>query len=153
MLKAISHIIISILVLFLSIGITVSKHYSNGKLYSQSVFGEAESCESAESEVCEMQNTAMQCEMHNEQNENNNTEQSCSCEDTSEYLYFDAIYTVAEKLTLNPIYKNSTVFFTSNIIEISSIETNRNTQFQFSNRKMPGLKTQDFASLFQIFRC
>jgi len=43
-LKQASHIIISLLLIVATSGITVHKHYSGGKLFSVSVIGDAKSC-------------------------------------------------------------------------------------------------------------
>jgi len=42
--KKVFHILISFIFLALSIGITIHKHYSAGKLYAVSLFGQPESC-------------------------------------------------------------------------------------------------------------
>ena len=39
-----SHIILSALLLFATVGLTISKHYCGGNYISTSIFGEAESC-------------------------------------------------------------------------------------------------------------
>lgn len=44
MLRKTSHIILSSLLLFATVGLTISKHYCGGNLISTSIFGEAESC-------------------------------------------------------------------------------------------------------------
>ncbi len=44
MLKAFSHIILSMVLLVSTIGMTVSKHYCGGEIVSVSVFHEADSC-------------------------------------------------------------------------------------------------------------
>jgi hypothetical protein len=44
MLRKSSHIILSILLLFATIGLTISKHYCGGNHVSTSIFGEAEPC-------------------------------------------------------------------------------------------------------------
>lgn len=42
--KKIGYILVSIVLLFATTGLTISKHYSSGSLYSVSVFDQAESC-------------------------------------------------------------------------------------------------------------
>lgn len=44
MLRKSSHIIFSTLLLFTTVGLTISKHYCSGDLITASIFGEAESC-------------------------------------------------------------------------------------------------------------
>lgn len=44
MLRKSSHIILSVLLLFVTIGLTISKHYCGGNHVSTSIFGEAEPC-------------------------------------------------------------------------------------------------------------
>jgi hypothetical protein len=44
MLRKTSHIILSALLLFATVGLAISKHYCSGNLVSTSIFGEAESC-------------------------------------------------------------------------------------------------------------
>ncbi|MCY1721088.1 hypothetical protein OU798_12090 [Prolixibacteraceae bacterium Z1-6] len=44
MLKKLSHIILSVLLLVSTVGVVVSKHYCSGSFVSASVFHEAESC-------------------------------------------------------------------------------------------------------------
>ena len=44
MLRNTSHIILSTLLLFATVGLAISKHYCGGDLISTSIFGEAESC-------------------------------------------------------------------------------------------------------------
>lgn len=44
MLRKTSHIILSSLLLFATVGLTISKHYCGRNLISTSIFGEAESC-------------------------------------------------------------------------------------------------------------
>ena len=44
MLRKTSHIILSTLLLFATVGIAISKHYCCGNLISTSIFGEADSC-------------------------------------------------------------------------------------------------------------
>jgi len=150
MLKTISHITLSILVFALSVGITISKHYSNGKLYSYSVIGDAESCMATETEACTMPDMAEKCEMHNNEQENN-LQTSCSCEDKLEYLHFDADYTVSEKLKISNIYETQIALFAA-ILFVNysnlSIKQIRTTDTRFSVLKIP-----DFPSFFQVFRC
>ena len=50
MLRKTSHIILSTLLLFATVGLTISKHYCGGNYVSTSIFGEAESC--CDSEDC-----------------------------------------------------------------------------------------------------
>ena len=50
MLRKTSHIILSTLLLFATVGLTISKHYCSGDYVSTSIFGEAESC--CDSEDC-----------------------------------------------------------------------------------------------------
>ncbi len=51
MVKKLSHIILSGALLLGTAGFVVNKHYSNGKLYSSSLYGEAKSC-CADHEMC-----------------------------------------------------------------------------------------------------
>ena len=44
MLRKTSHIILSTLLLFATVGLTISKHYCSGNHVSTSIFGEAEAC-------------------------------------------------------------------------------------------------------------
>ena len=52
MLRKTSHIILSALLLFATVGLAISKHYCSGNLVSTSIFGEAESC-CGDSDCCQ----------------------------------------------------------------------------------------------------
>jgi hypothetical protein len=53
MLNKILHISISILLVTVTTGITINKHYSGGKLYSFSITGKAQSCCETDCNCCE----------------------------------------------------------------------------------------------------
>ncbi len=153
MIKTASHIIFSVLFLVLTVGVSINKHYSKGKLYSQSFFGEAETCDAGINEVCEMQNMPAECEMHNIVEKNKQKKDLCSCEDTSEYLHFDANFTIPEKLIIKNIDNNETniismylVSFYNNLLSGDYI-LNKNT----GNSLLK--KPDTTSSLLQVFRC
>ena len=52
MLRKTSHIILSALLLFATVGLAISKHYCGGNHISTSIFGEAESC-CGDSDCCQ----------------------------------------------------------------------------------------------------
>ncbi|RLD57563.1 MAG: hypothetical protein DRJ05_09510 [Bacteroidetes bacterium] len=53
MLKKVSHIIISLILLVSTTGLTISKHYSMGELFDVSFIGEADSCCPVPCDCCE----------------------------------------------------------------------------------------------------
>ena len=59
MLKKVSHIILSVLLLVSTVGVVVSKHYCSGSFVSVSVFNEAESC-CGDSDCCHNENQVYQ---------------------------------------------------------------------------------------------
>ncbi len=136
----------------LSIGININSHYSKGKLYSVSLYGEPETCEAGENEVCEMQKMTDDCEIHEKKDTESNTGSEC-CEDTSEYLHFNTDYTVPEKLKLSKttVEKNTTVFFAGFIL--AKINTSFHTQINCSNIGISPPTILNNPSLFQVFRC
>ena len=152
MIKTISHIILSALFFVLTVGLSINKHYSNGKLYSQSFFGEAESCDADADQVCTMQDMTKECEIH-KKNEITNSEQDCSCEDTSEYIHFDADYVVPEKLQLNKVVSEHNII----MYQIASVLDNINTLFHKQTNYLDAGNSSpnvpDRLSLFQVFRC
>ena len=148
MIKTVSHIILSVLILILSVGVTISTHYSNGMQYSKSLFGDAEKCNMAEAEDCTMQDMMLECELHNK---NESKKNSCSCEDSSEYIHFDANYTVAKKIKVEDIFETQILFFeVSNFINYSYIP---NTQIQNFDIGTSPPNTKEFALLYQVFKC
>jgi len=44
MIKKISHILLALLLLVSTSGVSIHKHFSNGKLFSTAIFGKAKSC-------------------------------------------------------------------------------------------------------------
>ncbi|NOZ35486.1 MAG: hypothetical protein GXO80_09345 [Chlorobi bacterium] len=151
MLKTIAHITVSILILILTIGISINKHYSNGKLFSWSVLGDAETCDAGINEVCEMQNMPNNCETHKMQVTPENTNTSCSCEDTSEYLHFDTDYTVPEKINADNVFQQEiTLFINSTVAVQTNFFRTQNQTFGSGKQK---LKIPDFTSLYQVFIC
>lgn len=59
MLRKVSHIILTLLLLVSTMGVAVSKHYCSGSFVSVSVFNEAESC-CGESDCCHNENEVFQ---------------------------------------------------------------------------------------------
>ncbi|MCF6184452.1 MAG: hypothetical protein L3J56_07480 [Bacteroidales bacterium] len=152
MIKTISHIIFSVLFLALTVGISINKHYSNGKLYSQSFFGEAEKCNMNEDGICDMQNMPVTCEIHKQQTDKNEAQSTCSCEDSSEYVHFNAHYTVPEKLAVNNTPEREMPPFYNFLF--------RNNNNLFLNNYIPKINfgnilsvIPDKTSLFQVFKC
>ncbi len=151
MLKTISHIIISGLIFILTIGISINKHYSNGKLFSWSVLGEAETCDAGINEICEMQNMPLNCEMHKNQFTETNSDTSCSCEDSFEYLHFEADYTLPEKINIANVSQQEITLYSNSIF---TNQTNiLHNQNQISETGKYKQKIPDFTVLFRIFRC
>lgn len=151
MLKTISHITFSVLLFTLSVGITVSKHYSNGKLYSQSIFGEAESCNTSDNETCSVGKMCMKCEMNFKSEQKMKTQNSCSCEDTFEYLHFDADYTGSEKLKIIDVYPTDVSFF-AEILFFNSFISQRKKILKNDSGSSPPKVSNSF-SFIQVFRC
>ena len=50
--KKLFHIAFPLTFLLLTVGVTISKHYSNGKLFSTALYGPAESCCEGECDCC-----------------------------------------------------------------------------------------------------
>lgn len=150
-LKTISHITFSVLLFTLSVGITVSKHYSNGKLYSESIFGKAESCNSSDNGTCSVGKMCMKCEMNFKSEQKKKTQNSCSCKDTFEYLHFDADYTVSEKLKIIDGYPNDVPFF-NEILLFNSFISQSKKILKNNNSSSPP-KVSNSVSFLQVFRC
>ncbi len=151
MLKTIAHITVSILILILTIGISINKHYSNGKLFSWSVLGDAETCDTGINEICEMQNMPDNCETHKIKVTSENTDTSCSCEDSSEYLHFEADYTVPEKINIGNVSQPEITLYSNSIFtNQTNILHTQNQTFGSGKQK---LKIPDFTSLYQVFIC
>ncbi len=152
MIKTASHIIFSALFLILTVGVSINKHYSNGKLYSQSFFGEAETCDTGINEVCEMQNMPAECEMHNIVEKNKQKKDLCSCEDTTEYLHFDANFTIPEKLIIKNVDNNETNIISMYLVSFyNSFLSGDYILIVKTDKSL--LKIPDFTSLLQVFRC
>ncbi len=151
MIKTIPHIMLSLMFFVLTVGISINKHYSNGELYSQSFFGEAEVCGMDDNEACEMQDMSKTCKTHKVISDETKTQSSCSCEDKSEYLHFDVDYVISEKLKINNIKESQVVLLASIIFFNYSIISEDKVQYVDTSTSV--LKTQDFPSFFQVFLC
>lgn len=60
--KKIFSIGLGLLLVISTIGVTINKHYSGGKLFSYSLFGEADSCCEVNCECCDEDSTTIQVE-------------------------------------------------------------------------------------------
>jgi len=152
MIKTIPHIILSLMFFVLTVGISINKHYSNGELYSQSFFGEAEVCGMDDNEACEMQDIPEACKTHKVFSDETKSQSSCSCEDTSEYLQFDVDYVISEKLTINTTFEKEISIIYSFLIE-NSIQLSLYNSFQKRNFGNCQPKNLNKTSFFQVFRC
>lgn len=151
MIKAISHIILSILVLTVSVGITINKHYSNGDLYSYTINGEAESCLLSESETCGISEVKNDCEMQRHTKQESRSQTSCSCEDTSEYLFFDVNYIISKKQKIRDNHIKQIIVFANTFL--NSYSSFSDISHQINNVRSNTIKTPNFTSLFQVFLC
>lgn len=153
MFKTGSHIIASFVLFVLTVGVSINKHYSNGKLYSLSVFGNAKSCYAEEIQLCTMQNITEKCEKHKKFEKENQQQASCSCEDTSEYIHFGAVYTFNKKVSIDKIYQDTTILIFSPAKENYSLILFSNKQLRIKNIGTLPDTVSDTNSLFQIFLC
>ena len=139
MFKAITHIVFSILFLISFIGVNINKHYSHGKLYSTTLFLEAETC-CADMEHCEMDNMKS-CE-HKDDN--------CSCENKTETIKISDNF-VSEKFSFTLVKSfNSLISLNFNNSDIIK-------GLNFSKYKLYNLQLhkpdKDFCSEFGVFLC
>jgi hypothetical protein len=120
------------------IGIQINKHYSQGKLYSVSVYQEAESC--CQSKTCDMEIGSC---MHK-------AKKACSCENETEIIKINDVF-ISEKFSIpNPV--TSVVF---GFAAFLSSNTNKNpTYFNIilNNSLLPPLEC-DFQADFGVFLC
>lgn len=130
LIKQISHIVISMLLLISTSGVIINKHYSGEELFSSTLFVEAESC-------CEVS-----CCHHEHQN-------NCREESTLYKLIVD--YTDPGKTSPNtPVFFELVVFALPdfNASSLAQLFVNSALKFPFSSHPPPG---KEFPVLFQSF--
>ena len=137
--KKVINILVSILFLIGFIGVNVHKHYSHGKLYSITIFQEAESC-CTDMEHCEMATIHKTCEHHQEDD--------CSCEDKTERFKI-ADYFVDEKFSIST-KKTIDLYFISLFLtrDTTTLFTTYNNANLFPS---PPLNKTDVQSEFGVF--
>ncbi len=85
--KKVVHILVNLIFLLSVVGLSIHKHYSQGKLYSVALFHEAETC-CANMEHCDVATSAPVCHCHHKD--------ACSCRNTVEFHRISDVFLPAK---------------------------------------------------------
>jgi len=122
MLRKTSHIILSALLLFSTVGLTISKHYCGGKHVSTSIYSEAEAC--CDSDDC--------------------------CKNETEVLQLDEDFSVSAVLGLPESIQIDLLVFSLTLLKPNFEEYSANDEIVFAD-SLPPPKTQTFLAKRQIY--
>jgi len=139
------NIFISIVFLISFIGVQINKHYSQGKLYSVSVFGEAQSC-CDDVKTCKMKEMMQSSDHH----KHHQAKHKCSCEDKTEFLRLHNVF-VSEKFSLPAITSHDLCSnLLPNLVETNLFATVSSSPIKHS---WPPPSDNNFQAEFGVFLC